>query len=212
MAVEEGSPWLQVITVAGLLTFTGYGMGAASWRMRASRGRCPPWRPARWLATTGLLSVVGLSGYLVYLASTGARSLGVLVIGRPIPCLLLQFLALGVVAATVATVVAAWRARFGSHRSTPGTHRRADSPVGWCSCRGRCPRACSCRRAAASGQRRTDRRVGAPLPHIGVKVPIVAQNSWVSRAILPGDTRNRAHTLVRCVPKEPSPSRSHAGE
>jgi uncharacterized protein len=105
--VESGSAWLELATVAVLLVaFAGYGVSAAVRRWRGFR--VPP---ARWLAVTGLLSVLGLFGYLVYLAATGARSLGAVVVGRPVPWLVLQFLALGVVVAAVSTIVVAWRAR-----------------------------------------------------------------------------------------------------
>lgn len=118
--VEAGSPLVQVVGIAVLiLAFAGYGLSAAVRRLRGRRGAPPVRRPARWLATTGLLSVLGLFGYLGYLASTGAKSLGAVVLGRPVPWLVLQLLAVGVVAATVATILAAWRARSelsGNHR------------------------------------------------------------------------------------------------
>ncbi|HEX6360442.1 alpha/beta hydrolase family protein [Actinophytocola sp.] len=110
--VEAGSPWVQVAAVAVLLlAFAGYGVSAVVRRLRGHRDAPPARRPARWLATTGLLSVLGLFGYLGYLASTGAKSIGVVVLGRPVPWLVLQLLALGVVAATVTTIVVSWRAR-----------------------------------------------------------------------------------------------------
>ena len=110
--VEPGSPWLQVAAVfLLLLTFGGYGITAAIRRLRGHRDAPPARRPARWLATTGLLTVLGLFGYLAYLASTGAKSLGVVFLGRPLPWLILQLLALAVVAATVTTIAAWWRTR-----------------------------------------------------------------------------------------------------
>lgn len=110
--VEPGSPWLNIAAVAVLLlAFTSYGLSAAIRRLRGHRGAPPVRRPARWLATTGLLSVLGLFGYLGYLASTGAKSVDTVVFGRPVPWLVLQFLALGVVAATVSTIVMSWRAK-----------------------------------------------------------------------------------------------------
>jgi hypothetical protein len=118
--VEAGSPLVQMIGIAVLmLAFAGYGLSAAVRRLRGRRGAPPVRRPARWLATTGLLSVLGLFGYLGYLASTGAKSLGAVVLGRPVPWLVLQLLAVGVVVATVATILASWRARSelsGNHR------------------------------------------------------------------------------------------------
>lgn len=98
--VEPGSPAVQVVAVLVLLVaFGGYGL--------LRRGRRPGTAavPARVLATTGLLSVLGLFTYLGFLASTGAKSLGVVVLGRPLPWLALQLLAVAVVAATAVTVV-----------------------------------------------------------------------------------------------------------
>lgn len=110
--VEAGSPWVEVAAVAVfLLAFAGYGLSAAVRRLRGHRWAPPARRPARWLATTGLLSVLGLFGYLGYLASNGSKSVGTVVLGRPVPWLVLQLLALGVVAATVTTIVASWRAK-----------------------------------------------------------------------------------------------------
>jgi dienelactone hydrolase len=110
--VEAQSLWVEAAAVAVLLlAFAGYGLTAAVRRLRGHRGAPPVRRPARWLATTGLLSVLGLFGYLGYLASNGAKSVGMVVLGRPVPWLVLQFLALGVVAATATTIVVSWRAR-----------------------------------------------------------------------------------------------------
>ncbi len=106
--VEAGSPVAQLAAVAALVVaFAGYGLGAVLRRGRRA-GTSPARRPARVLATTGLLSVLGLVAYLGHLASSGAKSLGVVVLGRPLPWLGLQALAVAVV---VAAVVTAWRAR-----------------------------------------------------------------------------------------------------
>ncbi|MER5268599.1 alpha/beta hydrolase [Actinosynnema sp. NPDC002837] len=106
--VEPGSPAVQLIAVGVLLlVFAGYGLSAFR-RLRSTR---PVRRPARVLAATGLLSVLGLFGYLGHLASSGARSLGPVVLGRPLPWLALQVLAVAVVAATAVTATRAWRAR-----------------------------------------------------------------------------------------------------
>ncbi|MCC8244160.1 alpha/beta hydrolase family protein [Saccharothrix luteola] len=107
--VEPGSPAAQVVAVLVLLVaFAGYGLSAAVRRLRST----PPLRrPAGLLATTGLLSVLGLVGYLGHLASSGARSLGPVVLGRPLPWLGLQVLAVAVVVATAVTGVRVWQAR-----------------------------------------------------------------------------------------------------
>jgi dienelactone hydrolase len=118
--VAAGSPWVQLAAVTVfLLAFAGYGVTAVIRRVRGHRGAPPVHRPARWLAAAGMLSVLGLFGYLGYLAATGAKSIGALVLGRPVPWLVLQFLALGAVAAAVTTAVVAWRTRS---ELTP-THR-----------------------------------------------------------------------------------------
>ncbi|ROP41240.1 alpha/beta hydrolase family protein [Saccharothrix texasensis] len=107
--VEPGSPAVQLVAVALLLVaFAGYGLSAA---VRRHRSAPPVRRPARLLATTGLLSVLGLVGYLGHLASDGAKSLGAVVLGRPLPWLALQALAVAVVVAAVVTAVRAWQVR-----------------------------------------------------------------------------------------------------
>jgi uncharacterized protein len=99
--VEAGSPVVQLVVAALLVVaFAGYGVRAVVRRRTGTRSAS-----ARVLAATGLLSVLGLVGYLGYLASSGAKSLGVVVLGRPLPWLALQLLAVAVVAATVVTVV-----------------------------------------------------------------------------------------------------------
>ena len=67
--------------------------------------------PARWLTATGLATVVGFLGYFGFLVVTAANLIGPVVLGRPIPWLVLQLLAVATVAATVATGVAWWRDR-----------------------------------------------------------------------------------------------------
>jgi uncharacterized protein len=121
--VEAGSPWVQVATIALLLVaFTGYGVSAVVRRLRGRRGAPPARHAARWLAITGPLTILGLFGYLGYLASTGAKSTDPVVLGRPLPWLVLQLLALGVVAATVTTIVVSWRGRsdLTAHRTRLG--------------------------------------------------------------------------------------------
>lgn len=87
-----------------LSAFTDYGVSAVVRRLRGRRGAPPARHAARWLAITGPLTILGLFGYLGYFASTGAKSTDPVVLGRPLPWLVLQLLALGVVAATVTTV------------------------------------------------------------------------------------------------------------
>ncbi|MFJ6675419.1 alpha/beta hydrolase family protein [Actinosynnema sp. NPDC091369] len=104
--VPAGSPVVQLVVAALLVVaFAGYGVGALVRRGRRVAAVPGHGRAARVLAATGLVSVLGLLAYLGYLASSGAKSLGVVVLGRPLPWLALQLLAVAVTAATVVTVV-----------------------------------------------------------------------------------------------------------
>ncbi|MFE2755255.1 alpha/beta hydrolase family protein [Actinosynnema sp. NPDC059335] len=116
--VEPGSPAAHLVAVAVLLVaFGGYGAGAAVRRLRGRRGAPPARRAARVLATTGLLAVLGLFAYLGQLSATNARNPGAVLLGRPLPWLGLQLLAVAVVVAAMITAWGLWRAR-----SEPG-HR-----------------------------------------------------------------------------------------
>jgi dienelactone hydrolase len=70
------------------------------------RRRLP--RLARWAAVVGPVMVLGSLGYLMFLLAVAAKVTGPVLLGRPLPWLVLQLLA---VATTVTTgaVVAAWR-------------------------------------------------------------------------------------------------------
>jgi dienelactone hydrolase len=65
-------------------------------------------RPARWLAVLAPVTVVGTYVYLMFLLVTAAKVTGPVVLGRPLPWLALQLLAVATVAATAA-VATAWR-------------------------------------------------------------------------------------------------------
>ncbi|VVJ22777.1 Uncharacterised protein [Amycolatopsis camponoti] len=93
------STWLQLAVLVFLLVAFGFGLG---------RGAA---RPSRWLAATGLLTVVGFLVVDVLIQVTLGRNLGPVLAGRPLPWLALQLLSLGVVAATIGTAVAWWRHR-----------------------------------------------------------------------------------------------------
>ncbi|MEU5261722.1 alpha/beta hydrolase [Amycolatopsis sp. NPDC021455] len=93
------SPWLQPAVLVFLLVAFGWGL---------VRGGA---RPARWLAATGLLAVLGFVVVDVLIQTTMGKGLGPVILGRPLPWLALQLLSLGAVAATIATAVAWWRAR-----------------------------------------------------------------------------------------------------
>ncbi|WP_329054430.1 alpha/beta hydrolase [Amycolatopsis sp. NBC_01488] len=93
------STWLQLAVLVFLLAAFGFGLG---------RGAA---RPARWLAATGLLTVVGFVVVDVLIQVTMGKGLGPVLGGRPLPWLALQLLSLGAVAAAIGTAVAWWRHR-----------------------------------------------------------------------------------------------------
>jgi hypothetical protein len=103
------SPWLQLAALLlFLVAFAGYPSTAAVRRIRGRRGAPPVRHPARWLAATGLVTTMGLVGYLFFMLATAAAVVGPVLIARPIPWLVLQVLAVATVAATVATGLS-WR-------------------------------------------------------------------------------------------------------
>ena len=107
------SPGLQLAAILVLLlVFAGYLITAV-----VRRRRCAPRvaRPARWLAALGLVSTVGSLGYLFFMVASAANLVGVVVLGRPIPWLVLQVLAVATVAAAVVTAV-----RWQRHRGDLG--------------------------------------------------------------------------------------------
>ncbi|RSM41683.1 alpha/beta hydrolase [Amycolatopsis balhimycina DSM 5908] len=93
------SSWLQLAAPAFLLLAFGWGL---------VRGGA---RPARWLAATGLLAVLGFVVVDVLLQTTMGKGLGPVVAGRPLPWLAVQLLSVGAVAAAIGTAVAWWRNR-----------------------------------------------------------------------------------------------------
>ena len=93
--------WLQLAVLALLL------VAFASYPLLRRRGGGT--RPARWLAATGLLTVLGFVVVDVLIQATMGKGLGPVVAGRPLPWWALQLLSLGAVAATIGTAVAWWR-------------------------------------------------------------------------------------------------------
>jgi dienelactone hydrolase len=91
--------WLLLAVLVFLLLAFGWGL---------VRGGA---RPARWLAATGLLAVLGFVVVAVLLQTTMGKGLGPVVAGRPLPWLAVQLLSAGAVAATIGTAVAWWRNR-----------------------------------------------------------------------------------------------------
>ncbi|MEV7037381.1 prolyl oligopeptidase family serine peptidase [Amycolatopsis sp. NPDC051061] len=93
------STWLQLAVLVFLLAAFSFGLG---------RGAA---RPARWLAATGLLTVLGFLGVDVLIQTTMGKGLGPVLAERPLAWLALQLLSLGAVAAAIGTAVAWWRHR-----------------------------------------------------------------------------------------------------
>jgi dienelactone hydrolase len=107
-----GTPWLQLagftLLVAG---FAAYPVTAAVRRLRGRR-YCPPVRrPARWLAGAGLAATLGAPLYLLFMMASAANVIGPVALGRPLPWLALQLLAVATVVAAAATATAGWRRR-----------------------------------------------------------------------------------------------------
>ncbi|MEC3952545.1 prolyl oligopeptidase family serine peptidase [Nocardia sp. CDC153] len=73
-------------------------------------------RGARTLALAGPISLLGTVAYIVWIYATGAKSLGPAVVGRPVPWLILQLLALATVAALAVTLITTIRTRATTHR------------------------------------------------------------------------------------------------
>jgi uncharacterized protein len=105
------SPWLQLAALLLFgVAFAGYPLTAAVRRIRGRRGAPLVRRPARWLAATGLATTVGFLMYMFFMLATAANVIGPVLIGRPIPWLILQLLAAATIVATIATALA-WRRR-----------------------------------------------------------------------------------------------------
>lgn len=96
------STWLQLTVLVFLLLAFGF---------YPLFRRGPSARAARWLSATGLLAVLGFLVVAVLIQVTLGRQLGPVVLGRPLPWLVLQLLSLGAVAAAIGTAVAWWRHR-----------------------------------------------------------------------------------------------------
>ena len=102
------SRWLQLaVFVLLVVGFAGYPLIAAGRRILGHRGAPPVRLPARLLAATGLTTVAGFLLYMFFMLVTAANLIGPVLLGRPVPWLILQILALATVATTIATA-AAW--------------------------------------------------------------------------------------------------------
>ena len=103
------SPWLHLAALlVFLVAFAGYPLTAAARRISGRRSAPPARRPAGWLAATGLAATMGSLSYVVFVMVTAANVIGPVVLGRPIPWLGLQLLAVATVVATAATALS-WR-------------------------------------------------------------------------------------------------------
>jgi uncharacterized protein len=103
------SPWMQL----GALTL--FLLAFAAWPLASVLRRRPlaplVRLPARALIVTGLVSVLGLPLYLLFMLETAASMPGPVLVGRPLPWLALQILAAVALAATIVTGATWWRAR-----------------------------------------------------------------------------------------------------
>ncbi|MEV7781138.1 prolyl oligopeptidase family serine peptidase [Kitasatospora sp. NPDC088351] len=109
LAGYEG-PWLQLaaVLVCGV-GFAGYPLTALVRRLRpggrADAPRTPSARPARWLAGAGLTALAGGPLYLLFMVVTAGALPGPVLLGRPLPWLLLQLAAVTAVVAATALAV-----------------------------------------------------------------------------------------------------------
>jgi len=100
--------WTQLAILLLLLcAFAGYQLAGAIQRIRRGVRRRST-RSARWLAVLAPVTIAGALAYLLFLLATAAKVTGPVVLGRPVPWLVLQLLALATVAATAA-VAMTWR-------------------------------------------------------------------------------------------------------
>ncbi|MDH6135855.1 dienelactone hydrolase [Kitasatospora sp. MAA4] len=107
------SPWGQLgALVLFALAFLGYPLTAAVRRIRrvrvATRTPLPTRGAARLLAVFGAATVLGWLGYFLFLVLTAAGFVGPVVLGRPLPWLVLQLLAVCTVLATARTARVSW--------------------------------------------------------------------------------------------------------
>lgn len=106
------SAWLQLgTTIVLLLLFAGY-LVTSLIRSYRHRHTQPEKLKARWtfhfLAGTGFVTLLGFIAYFGFLMSTGAKNVAPVMIGRPMPWLLLQLLTVATCSLTV-WAAATWR-------------------------------------------------------------------------------------------------------
>jgi hypothetical protein len=116
--VVSGSTWAYFgIALAMFGVFAGYVLTGIVRRIRGGARRRSS-RAARWLVALVPVTVAGTCGYMFFMLVTAGKVTGPMVLGRPLPWLALQLLAVAAVAATAA-VAAGWR-----HRADLGTTER----------------------------------------------------------------------------------------
>lgn len=92
-----------------LVAFAAYPIFALVARLRGKKLRVV--KSARWFVPAATTVVAGFVGYFGYLQMEGMRHLGLILLGRPIPWLVLQLLAVAAVVMTVLTARTYWRER-----------------------------------------------------------------------------------------------------
>lgn len=122
------STWMQLgALILCVVAFSGYFVAAAVRRVRGRGGAPRVALYARVLAATGLIAVVGFVAYLGYVLATSGMGVRALIAGRAPGWLVLQLLAITVVAATMATAAALWRDR---HQVARGERARLGLVLG----------------------------------------------------------------------------------
>ncbi|MEU4572703.1 dienelactone hydrolase family protein [Nonomuraea sp. NPDC023979] len=120
------APWWQPVALTLFaLACLGHPVAALVRRVRGRRGVPVAARPARVFVAALAATTLGFLGYVGVLALTGATVIGPVVLGRPVPWLLLQLLAVTVVAAGITTAVTAWRTRRRPAHGAKGASRAA---------------------------------------------------------------------------------------
>lgn len=109
------SRWSQAVVFAYmLLVFSSYPIVALIRRLRHRPSNTPLRQSMRLLATLGFVSVVGFFVYFAFLSATNASRIGPVILGNPIPWLLLRGLSL----ATTLTVVWTGIEWYSYHKDT----------------------------------------------------------------------------------------------
>jgi uncharacterized protein len=116
------STWMQLgALILCVVAFSGYFVVAAVRRVRGRGGAPRVARYANLLAASGLIAVVGFVAYLGHVLATSAMGVRPLIAGRAPGWLVLQLLAVSVLAATISTAAALWRNR---HQVATGERAR----------------------------------------------------------------------------------------